>query len=509
MMSEDQMSALTVRREMGLEPAPKKREKLKLQVVTHSERQTFRDCALRWSYAYLELLRPERVHEALRWGSLLHLVVARSTLVAMEFYAKRPHLGPRQVAEYAAVQAVCMMDEELGRMMKAANDLPDGASESMHEEIDEARPWLMFQAAHYHEVTWRDWMDHRVIGVELPFEVPLRDVRGRVIPHVTYAGMIDLLVLHEPTGRVLVQDLKGMQTFSGMERKLQLDEQTTGYLWAARELHRAGKLVTLVPPGLTDASFCGVAFNMVRKAAPAEPKINRVKKADCAYALEPDVEYKRIKALEDLDGVPRGRVSVAACDTLPGVYERALSSQMEDRQMSVESDQTAMLERLRGKGDTFFMRVESVRTDRDLARWCAEFLQDQVRMRACARNHSLITRNPGSCTRPGSAGCSYQPLCEAGEPASTRVGKTVYGFVRLADPHEEIARGKQEKADWEQRQRERQAREEAYDASSSGPGDGEPGEDEAGSGHGQDAAREGEQRGQGSGGGVAPHHGFF
>ncbi len=469
--------------------------KLRVRMYTHSERQTWRDCHSRWGFAYAERLRPERSPPPLREGTLYHKVLARSTLEAYEHWGRCPMMDGYDVAYWAAQHAEAEMCRELDQAVAQAN-LDDV------QDVEDSRPWLEFASKHYFESTASDWEEYKLLGCELPFEVPLRDSKGRVIPHATYGGMIDLLMLHVPTWRVVVMDHKGLTTLTGLERKLQLDEQTTGYLYAARELFRAGRLATLLPPELTEAAFSGVSFNVARKAAPAKPRVNRIKKDDCG----PTLDYKATKALEDVDGVSRGRVSVAACDTLPELYAEALRVQVEERRIEIDDEQRGFLRSLHNRGDTFFARFENVRTPKDLDRWVAEFVQEQAQMRAAELDARLRTRNPGSCTRPGQASCPYQPLDEANEPPSTRYGKPVFGYVRLDDPHEEIARGKQEKEQWE---RDRDQRQQAQDGASSG-GDGRhPGQDQAGAGHGDAPARQGVEGEQGRRESADPHHPFF
>lgn len=481
-----------------IDSARAKKARVKLRVVTHSERHTFRRCPLLWSYVYVELLRPSTEHPALRFGTLFHKVVARATWLGWELKTKRGWVDPSKLGDEARL----LVAQEFSELRKAAESSP---YEDALQELAEAEEWLAYQAGHYFEVNAADWSEYVLLGCEIPFDVPLRDSRGRVLPHVRFCGMIDLLLFHVPTARVVVVDLKTAQSFAGTERKLQLDDQTTGYLWAARELFRAGKLATFLPPGLTEASFSGVAYNMVRKASPSAPRVNKVKKEDCGWSVDPVGEYKRLKLLEETGGVNLGRVSTAQCDTTADVYREALLRQKHARLIEIDDDQRAMLAALENRGDTFFARVDSVRSERDLTRWCAEWLVEQARMREAEVDERQRTRNPASCTGPASPSCAYQPLCEAGDPPSSRAGQPVYGFVRVDDPHQEIARGKQEKEQWERRREEWAAEAEAR----SGARHGHAFQVEEGERHGGHVGEESPAWEPGRGGGAEEDHRFF
>jgi hypothetical protein len=221
-------------------------------------------------------------------------------------------------------------------------------------------------------------------------------------------------------------------------------------LYAARELWRMGQL-KVNGFKITDASFNGVCFNLARKSYPSTPNTNRITKADAEATLPPaDYESEKVRAKvltahyqamrerEDATGVNLGRVSTAQIDTLAEVYEQALTTQAFARNLKVDDKQRELLERLRGKGNTYFKRVDGTRTPRDLDQWCADFVAEAKQIRDTERNPSLRTRNPDHCTRPGSGGCSYHCLCVSRENAKSRAGKNILGFVRVDDIHQEV-----------------------------------------------------------------------
>lgn len=452
----------------------------RLHVLTHSERQCWRNCHALHGYAYVERLRPQRAHVALRWGIMFHRVVALATVAVYEELPKRRAMsaGERTYCVNSAVDWTrYYVARTLAELREELAELGDvDARGDMLGELEENEPWFSHAAQNYFELTGDDWSEYELLGVEVPFQVRLRDSIGRVVPTMVHEGVMDILRVHVPTLRVDVSDHKTMATFTNSERRLQLDDQTTGYLFAARELHRAGKLpsFSLLAPHLTDASFSSVTHNLSRKAAPSEPRVNKIKKNDQADAEV----FARLKAEEETTGHSRGRVSTAACDTTAGRYRAALEVQWTARGIPVDDDQRAFLRTLDGRGETFFRRVQSVRSDHDLRRWCSEYMVEQHHIRAARADELQRTRNPGHCTGVASASCSYQSICEAGEPASSRAG-LVFGFVRVDDPHEEVRRGSEEE---ERREREeRQGRREALEqqrrdqaeARSAGGGDGE------------------------------------
>jgi len=477
------------------------RGKVHLRTFSHSEMQTFADCRNRWGYAYAERLRPDRQASYFRWGSAWHRVVGRTVEDVHDLLGRYARLAPGAALETACAAAADYVRAEIDAARDAASGY-DGIGHEDLADISDAKEWLSFQARHYFERTPCDWLDYALIGVELPFVVPLRDALGRPIAHASYEGVIDLLMLHQPTGRVAVMDHKALASLANADRRLELDDQTTGYLYAARELWRAKRLPHQQLPhaaeldAISEDSFSLVVHNLVRKAAPAEPRVNKLKKGD-------SVDHERLKQLEADTGRSQGAVSTAACDTLFEIYQRALVVQASERNIPIDSDQQARLEQLRARGDMFFRRVESVRTARDLDRWCSEHVTAQRFIREAELDERLRVRNPGACTGQSDAPCAYQPLCEMGDSASTRpAGARVIGYVRAEDLHQEVRDAEKEREERErtreQRIREldeRRSRDEAQ-ARERRQGDGA-------------APGEGGSGGQGGGGGAEAHHGFF
>ncbi len=380
-----------------------RRSKPQLTVISNSEVQTFRDCGQKWSFAYVERLRPKTVAPPLSFGSAIHAGLAAGYLAIA---------AARMRASEAALPEVLDAAEGATRRYREAWE---PSSEQSEEEGAKAFETALWMIRHYWQTHERDLRTLVPLGVEVPFQTPLIDSMGRRIAHLQLAGVIDLIAYDTEAQDLVVVDHKTTSAeVSTIDRRVEMDPQMAGYLWAVREYIRQGRILSLlsVPPSLRDLGARiergevptgRIAYNVLRKRAPRTPEITQ-----------------------------RGMVSVSAIDTLPSIYARALEQQEERGYQRTEA-QADLLARLIAKGDTFLSRREFYRSDAELDRWRREAFLDGSRMREARLDGGLVTRNPGNCTSAWSMPCVYRSVCL--DPSAPELRES---FRVAVETHEEI-----------------------------------------------------------------------
>jgi len=189
----------------------------------------------------------------------------------------------------------------------------------------------------------------------------------------------------------------------GFDRALQLDPQTTGYLYALDKGIAQGEIASPGPITGFEA-----VYNILRKKAPREPKINK-----------------------------DGTVSVAAIDTTAELYSSALCRQVEAGKDVTEKQEGRLLY-LEEHAQPYIKRFRYMRNSRRMLSWVREETLEASRMAESYRMEAFRVANPSYCTGPGSSACPYFMLCESQETEETRVAPP-YGFVRV-NPHDEETR---------------------------------------------------------------------
>jgi len=91
------------------------------------------------------------------------------------------------------------------------------------------------------------------VDMEVSFTVPL-DIAGELV----YEGRLDGLVKHIPTGEYYIWEAKTARSVQELIDTLPNDEQSTMYLWAARQIY--------------DFPIKGVLYNIMRKKEPSVPR---------------------------------------------------------------------------------------------------------------------------------------------------------------------------------------------------------------------------------------------
>lgn len=389
------------------QPPTKARRSPLLTVVTDSELQSFRSCAQKHHFQYRERLRPLVEGKALAVGSIFHRGMSSGLAAGWEPGWKSTPTSQRVAAQQQAATA------EIDQMVMdwAAKLVAHGGQldfDRLNTEVEETAAMVKWMLSHYFERTQADLTNLVLVEVEKAFLVDIHDRIGRVSPHLRYAGVRDA-VLYDPAYNQVV--LAEHKTTGGhpqdIEKRVEMDTQTAGYLWALK-LQRAD-LKTVDGEPLGGAFLGRVVYNVLRKALPRSPNVNK-----------------------------DGSVSVAACTTTPELYREALNDQVR-RGVPTSTKQGEFLARLEAAGDPFFARVEYHRTAAEIERWRSDTFVDAARIRAAGRDPAQRTRNTGHCNMPWSLPCAYRSVCLDDTPemrAQFRVSADPHAEVRAAEAAE-------------------------------------------------------------------------
>lgn len=391
----------------------------KLQVLTNSELVTFRNCRALHGYTYHERLRPLVTSACLSRGTLGHAGVAAGWRIAWSRQAIADRLSLSQRVRIASDEAA----NTIRRMGsgEATRLLQIGASVEQQEDFSEAYDTALWCAQHYFRAQPERLDPERYVPlmIEQPLSVRLRNAAGNHI-NVVFEGVLDLVLFNRETNSIQIEDLKFLEKPSTIEGKLELDTQLTGYLCLLREwfeswggmadpcmnwAYKEGPAMLHAPALLADARVSGVVgFTVVKAKVPGEPRVNK-----------------------------KGDVSIAACDTLPEIYEAALQLQRDERSIPISEDQDRVLAQLRNK-PAWIQRHEFVRSDEELQRWAAEVEIEATEIRRTGRQPELRTRNPGHCTGVASMPCAHRFVCRENSDTVREM------YYRIADEaHEEVA----------------------------------------------------------------------
>jgi len=443
--------------------------------VTNSETGTFRSCRQKWWFAYHELLKPRRTARPLAVGGAIHAGLGHVYRHLMRVQtgqeigevARAVGIAPGDAPGVDALAdlAVEAMERDLEGYLKELWDALERAPgidqvDQIIEESRQASAEAESSVVRFVEsFAMEDFERYRVVAVEQPFHVPLVDSSGYRRHLITYSGVWDGVKFDPDVGDFILDEHKSTSGDAhAAEKKLDMDPQTTGYIYALGEaLRRVGPRRSQLPPHEAlawalrhvqqhgaervarerDPRVGRVFYNVVRKKGPAEPTVNK-----------------------------DGTVSVAACDTTRAVYEAALAEQhvrlaatggepeflVRAREALAAKDTKASRERVetnRARWDDlqdkqraraeacvsaerYCMRHE-VFHGRDLVeRFRRETFADAGLLRRAVRGDHPITRNPEHCNPQGSFGCGYRSVCIEDTPEGRRE------FAVRADVHGEV-----------------------------------------------------------------------
>lgn len=395
-----------------IEPQRRKRRSSALTVVTTSEIQTHRDCPQKHDFQYRQRLRPLTTGKALAVGHVFHHGMSKGLIagwVGVDGLTTDQRLTRQIEASIADVDAQLFewCKEQVQHSHSARYD-------EIQEFADTSGIMIKFMLENYFRTMRRDLEQLVLVDTEHPFSVRVRDVLGRRLP-IVFQGVRDAL-FYDPTYNAL--ELHEHKTVSNLPedigRRAEMDPQTSGYLYALIEDRAGGGLK--FPDGKPvpgDAVLGRVAYNAVRKRAPATPKVNQ-----------------------------DGSVSVAAIDTTVEIYMAALDEQQKVRRIPVSDKQLELMHKLKTRGNTYCGRFEYQKTKAEIERWRSDTVVDASRIRLAATSPAARTRNPGHCNMPWSLPCTYRAVCLDDTPetrAMFRVVDDAHPEVREAEAAETAA----------------------------------------------------------------------
>lgn len=211
--------------------------------LSYSAISTFKACPRRFKNAYVLGIRPEEDTESQRVGSNWHRI--------LDILSRGPGSVCRSCAQLSKNDSNCPICEGTGFLPE---DLMEAVVRELNEIYKEAydpekmeleRTKLLYSLCGY-RWRWQD-LDEQVMGREIHFELPLVNPKsGRALPNVKLQGCIDKIIMWD--GRPAIKEhkstSKSIDSDSTYWGHLNLDTQTTLYLYAARELQRAGELIS-------------------------------------------------------------------------------------------------------------------------------------------------------------------------------------------------------------------------------------------------------------------------
>jgi hypothetical protein len=403
---------------MGQVTAARARQVLK---VTNSELENFRSCRQRWWFAYHELLRPRYTPRPLSTGDCIHAGLAGAYRHVMSAQVKDLPVSGAEAASVAAGSVKHRLDRYLVEMFERIESGREDAEAVVEESRTVSREASDSVRRFVERFVEDDARRYRVVAVEYPFSVRLVDAGGRARPRVRYAGVFDLVLYDPDLGDYVLGEHKSTASdATSAEGKLDMDPQTTGYVYALRQLVDSGALVAaLLAPG--QAAAGRVFYNVVRKTGPSEPKMNQ-----------------------------DGTVSVAAIDTTQDRYRAALAAQGEPdwyrkdpkkqatRWRELQERQQTRLAQLPISDARYLCRHEAFHGPALVERWRAEALAEAGLLRGALRGQLAITRNPSQCNAPWSPRCPYRSVCIEDAPSLRSE------FRVVDDPHVEVVQAESE-----------------------------------------------------------------
>ncbi len=254
--------------------------------ITHSELTQLRNCAWKHHLKYERMLDPVGGEErtgARSIGGLVHVGIAAvyKTIQQMQLVRVQPTLGMlhtvvRQTIATEVARAGSELDVFVGSEAEEARELERGDQETAARCLDLFVEHIALPRMDRYDV----------LGVEVPFKVPLLTTAG-IRSGDELEGVIDIVLRDRALGTIVCGENKTSSTDASVyELKLATDPQLPLYIYALKQMFGDGLV------------HGQVLLNVIRKAYPGEPKTNQ-----------------------------DGSVSVAECDTTRDIYAAALEMQ--------------------------------------------------------------------------------------------------------------------------------------------------------------------------------------
>lgn len=329
--------------------------KVHLQVLTQSAVRSFRKCPRFYKQYYVDLFRPIDISDALKFGDVWHQI--------REIWWK----GTGEERLTSAIAKLSQLDKS-------------------DKTIDEwMLPKLLVMLRGYHE-RWHQYVDTlEILGVELSFEIPLRNPRSeRESRTYKVKGKLDAVV--RENGKIWVVEEKtageDLKPESPYWRRLEIDPQCSVYFDAVTQMfgeHPAGIMY-----------FVNV-----------KPQYRPLQKSET-------IKYKK-------DGITP-YANQRLTDETPSEYA------------------IRMAEKVSENPERFYQMVHVARLAKDIEESQID-VWDTAKSIRLAETSNIWLRNPDSCISPFGYTCSFLPVC------SSRASLDDNMLYRKAEtPHEELAK---------------------------------------------------------------------
>jgi hypothetical protein len=324
--------------------------------VTYSELRTRRRCPWKGHLEYDRRLSPVVKAPGLREGSIMD--AGLNALYENHRLTGEHDLGVMLTA------IGCAAETEEARIAAGAQ-----LFEEEWQTIRERTALLKEVARLY--VPWAQVKDQGVTVITRQFqgEVPVLAPSGR--PSTKYQLRFKPDGIVAMAGQLWLWEDKAWKTIDRESlRMLTIDEQCGMYLWGLRQLIDRGEAPEVVKDAVTEYGYpAGVIYNVLRKKTPTIPKLLK------------DGSTSRDKAI----------------DTTEEVYRQTLAERGQD-----PAEYAEILEMLREKGNTFFIRQAVLRNESEL---------DEIGGRIWAASQLISQRHIFKAVDRTCAQCQFYPLC--------------------------------------------------------------------------------------------------
>lgn len=324
--------------------------------VTYSELRSRRRCPYRGHLEYDQRLAPVVKSPGLREGTI------------MDAGLNALYEGHKATGNHDLIAMHTAMIEEA----KKEEDRIAAHGQLFEEqwaEIRERTELLYDVAANYVEWARENDSGLQVITRQFQAEVPVVAPSGHASTKYQFRFKPDGIVVKD--GELWLWEDKAWKTIDQASLKmLQMDEQCGMYLWGLRQVIERGEAPREIAEAVCDHGMpVGVIYNVLRKKLPTVPKMLK------------DGSTSRDKAI----------------DTTEEVYRQTIIERDQD-----PADYAEMLEMLREKGNTFFVR-QSVYRNRAEIDEIGERIYQATRLVSEGHRFKSVDR---TCAQ-----CQFFPLC--------------------------------------------------------------------------------------------------
>ena len=324
--------------------------------VTYSELRTRRRCPWKGHLEYDRLLSPVVKAPGLREGSIMD--------AGLNALYENHRLTGEHDLEVMLTAIQCAAEKEEERIAAGAQ-----LFQEEWQAIWERTELLRDVARCY--VPWARVQDQGIQVVTRQFqgEVPVLAPSGRPSTKYQFRFKPDGIVVM--SGQLWLWEDKAWKTIDRESlRLLSIDEQCGMYLWGLRHLIGRGEAPGTVEAAVAEYGYpAGVIYNVLRKKTPTIPRLLK------------DGSTSRDKAI----------------DTTEEVYRQTLVGRGQD-----PAEYAEILEVLREKGNTFFVRQAVLRNKAEL---------DEIGGRIWAASQLISQRHIFKAVDRTCAQCQFYPLC--------------------------------------------------------------------------------------------------